>query len=177
MSQNEKPKAAFAISLIAGILILINGLLLGAAGAFIGGINLTGSADVAGLISLCPFVSDAAAAGATEAELLALCPFISEPPIANITLADVQIGLTVISTMLYAGMVLGVAFGVIILLGAFMAYRNPANKKVWGVIIILLSMISIITGGGFLIGFILGIIGGALIFQWKPKTPTTEAVS
>jgi hypothetical protein len=36
-----------------------------------------------------------------------------------------------------------------------------------------LSIISIVTGGGFLIGFILGIIGGALALAWKPKTPTT----
>ncbi|MFQ5998323.1 MAG: DUF6114 domain-containing protein, partial [Candidatus Bathyarchaeia archaeon] len=55
---------------------------------------------------------------------------------------------------------------------------NPAQNKAWGVIILVLSIISIVIGGGFAIGFILGIIGGALAIAWHPKTtPVTTVAS
>jgi hypothetical protein len=46
---------------------------------------------------------------------------------------------------------------------------KPQNKKAWGSIVIIFSLPSVITGGGFIIGFILGIIGGAKAFRWKPN--------
>jgi len=46
---------------------------------------------------------------------------------------------------------------------------KPQNKKAWGLIVIIFSIPSVITGGGFIIGFILGIIGGAKAFRWKPN--------
>jgi hypothetical protein len=36
-------------------------------------------------------------------------------------------------------------------------------------LIMVFSIPSVITGGGFIIGFILGIIGGVKIYSWKPK--------
>jgi hypothetical protein len=53
-----------------------------------------------------------------------------------------------------------------------MLYRNPLQKKAWGIIVLVLSIISIVTGGGFIIGLILGVIGGALSLSWKPKATT-----
>lgn len=61
-----------------------------------------------------------------------------------------------------------------------MIYRKPAQKTAWGVVILVFSILSIVTGGGFIIGFILGIIGGALALAWKPKAttePTTTATT
>jgi hypothetical protein len=40
--------------------------------------------------------------------------------------------------------------------------------------IIVFSIPSVITGGGFLIGFILGIIGGALALSSKPEMQATK---
>jgi hypothetical protein len=55
----------------------------------------------------------------------------------------------------------GIIFGIIVLVGAIMIYR-PGREMVGGILVIIFSILSIIIGGGFIIGLILGIIGGAL---------------
>ncbi|MFX0202705.1 MAG: DUF6114 domain-containing protein, partial [Candidatus Hodarchaeota archaeon] len=62
--------------------------------------------------------------------------------------------------------------GVIVLLSAVMLYRNPMSKTTWGVLILIFSILSVVGGGGFLVGMILGIIGGALGLAWKPREAT-----
>ncbi len=65
---------------------------------------------------------------------------------------------------------IGLICGAIILLGALMLRLKPTSKKLWGIIIIVFSTPSVITGGGFIIGFILGIVGGATALKTsKPK--------
>ncbi len=73
------------------------------------------------------------------------------------------------TTVLYRLTAIGLIFGVIVLLGAIMLHIKPENKKAWGIIILVFSIPSVVTGGGFIIGFILGIIGGALALSRKPK--------
>ena len=127
MSQNEKPTKAFTLSLIAGILIISNSALLGAAATWFPWIipTLPGSS-------------------------------------ANDT------------TVLMRLAAVGLIFGVLVLLGAIMLYSKPANKKAWGIIIVVFSIPSVVTGGGFIIGFILGIIGGASALSRKPKMQATK---
>jgi len=55
----------------------------------------------------------------------------------------------------------GLIFGIIVLVGAYFIY-TPGKEKIGGVLVLVFSILSIIAGGGFLIGLILGIIGGAL---------------
>ena len=63
----------------------------------------------------------------------------------------------------------GVIFGLIIILGAVMMYSNPQRHTMWGVVILILSILSWVTSAaGFVIGFILGLIGGILALVWKP---------
>jgi len=57
--------------------------------------------------------------------------------------------------------VVGVIFAVLVLIGAILIYI-PGKEVVGGILVIIFSLLSVITGGGFLIGLILGIIGGAL---------------
>ena len=64
---------------------------------------------------------------------------------------------------------IGLICGALVLLGAVMLHMNPQNKKAWGLIVTVFSIPSVITGGGFIIGFILGIIGGAKAFRRKPN--------
>jgi len=131
MSQNEKTTKAFALSLIAGILIISNSALLGAAATWFPWIipTLPGSS-------------------------------------ANDT------------TVLIRLAAVGLIFGVLVLLGAVMLYSKPVNKKAWGIIIVVFSIPSVVTGGGFIIGFILGIIGGAKALSRKPKMqPTNPATT
>jgi len=122
MSQNEKPARAFTLSLIAGILIISNSTLLGAAATWFPWIipTLPGSS-------------------------------------ANDT------------TFLVRLAVVGLIFGVLVLLGDIMLHIKPVNKKAWGIIILVFSISSVVTGGGFIIGFVLGIIGGASALSRKPK--------
>ncbi len=110
----QKPTAAFVLSLLAGILILLGGLAIGMLGAFM----------------------------------------VAFFPVAGIVFIAV-----------------GLAFGVIVLLGAIMMYVEPQQHVAWGVIVLIFSIFSLFTSlGGFLVGMILGIVGGALAIAWQPTT-------
>ena len=73
------------------------------------------------------------------------------------------------SAILYQLTYIGLIVGFMVLLGAIMLYFKPMKKKTWGIIIMVFSIPSVITGGGFIIGFILGIIGGASAISRKNK--------
>jgi hypothetical protein len=71
-------------------------------------------------------------------------------------------------TVLALGIV-GVLMGLIMVVGGVMLYSKPASAKMWGVIVLVLSIISWVTAlGGFFIGFLLGLIGGILALTFKP---------
>lgn len=108
----EKPTAAFALSLVAGIFILLNGLII----AFMGAI----------------FAVIFPALGAAIA-------------------------------------LFGLIFGIIVILGAGLMYSKPSAVKTGAIIVLIFSILSIVIGGGFVMGFILGIVGGALGLAWKPS--------
>jgi hypothetical protein len=72
------------------------------------------------------------------------------------------------NTVLALGVV-GVIMGIIMVVGGFMLYSKPTSAKMWGVIVLVLSIISWVTAiGGFFIGFLLGLIGGILAITFKP---------
>jgi len=56
---------------------------------------------------------------------------------------------------------IGIVSGILVIIGAVMLSFHPAERMAWGTIIIVFSVISFLGMGGFLIGAILGIIGGA----------------
>ena len=118
MSQIEK--RAFALSLIAGLLIVCNAVAVGVAGTYFAWVfpALPGSDNN------------------------------STVPFATIA-------------------VVGLTCGALVLFGAIMLRIKPENKKAWGTLMIVFSIPSVITGGGFIIGFILGIIAGVKTFRGK----------
>ena len=59
-------------------------------------------------------------------------------------------------------LVLGFASGIVVFLGAIMIYVRPDKRRTWGTIVIIFSAVSFLGMGGFFIGAVLGIIGGAL---------------
>lgn len=64
---------------------------------------------------------------------------------------------------------IGIAAGVVVLVGAAVLYSRPASARGWGVAILVVSAVGLLAGaGGFLAG-ILGIIGGILAIAWKPQ--------
>ncbi|MFQ6106729.1 MAG: DUF6114 domain-containing protein [Thermoplasmata archaeon] len=111
IASRTRPTTAFALSLVAGIFILLNGIVIAVIGGF---------------------------------------------------LLPLEAGLGIVF------IVFGLVFGIVTLLGAIMLYVNPEKHVGWGTSILLFSIFSIVIGGGFLIGFILGIVGGSLAIAWKP---------
>ncbi len=67
---------------------------------------------------------------------------------------------------------IGVVFALLIIFGALRIKSQPTSAHTWGIVIILLALISFLGGGGFYIGSILALIGGILAVVWKPTAPT-----
>jgi len=109
----EKPTAAFVLSLIGGILILLGGIFRASVSIFFGWLR--------GLIVILGF--------------------------------------------------LGLIFGTIVIIGAIMIHSGEKDKVRTGSILVLIfSILSLFVGGrgGFIIGFILGLVGSILGLTWKP---------
>jgi hypothetical protein len=122
VSKIKKSTKAFPLSLIAGILILTNTILLGAAATWFPGII---------------------------------------PTLPGSTAND--------TALLYRLSVIGLICGIIVFLGAILLHYKPSKMKAWGVMILVFSIPSVLTGGGFIIGFILGIAGGVFALLQKPN--------
>lgn len=117
----SKPTAAFVLSLIGGVLIVICGLGYAVLGAVCGSIA-----------SMAPGGGGAGAA-------------------------------------IFLYMALGLISGIIVIAGAVMINKaEPDKVKNGSILVILFSIVSLVSGGGFYIGAILGIIGGVLGLVWKP---------
>jgi hypothetical protein len=107
----EIPVAAFILSLIGAILILINGLAVAAAGAFMIWIPIAGAAII----------------------------------------------------------LIGLGLSVPVMMGAILMYSKDKSRVMTGSIIVLIfSIISLFIGGGFIIGFILCLVGSILGLVWTP---------
>jgi hypothetical protein len=120
----EKPTAAFALSLIGGIFILLGGIVYAAAGSWVGSLGF-------GLG------------------------------------ASVLVGLGVF----------GLICGILTILGAVWINSGEKSKVRTGSILVLIfSILSWIgAAGGFVIGFLLGLIGAILGLTWNPSTPEQKA--
>jgi hypothetical protein len=69
-------------------------------------------------------------------------------------------------TVVWAGILVGV---LVALMGVFLWF-TPQVRHVVGVVAVLLSIVSLLTSdyGGFVVGLILGTVGGAMGFAWTP---------
>ena len=65
-------------------------------------------------------------------------------------------------------------FGIIIIIGSVMINNNPKSARIWGVVIIVLGVISLI-GVVTTLGGILAIVGGALALSWRPPIQSQSA--
>jgi hypothetical protein len=57
---------------------------------------------------------------------------------------------------------ISIGTGAILIVGGYLIYRKPESAGKWGVVILVASIVGLFGMGGFLIGSILGIIGGIL---------------
>jgi len=119
----EKPTAAFVLSLIAGVLILLGGI-FGAVMGLIGG----------AMVGMVP-------------------------------------GFGWLGGLIVALGFLGLIFGIIVIAGAVMINSGERDKvKTGSIMVLIFSILSLFVGGagGFVIGFILGLVGSILGLTWKP---------
>lgn len=65
--------------------------------------------------------------------------------------------------------IIGVMMGLIVLLGSVMLYQKPESHTMWGVIILVLSIIAFPAAWGFGIGSLLAFIGSILALVYKPS--------
>jgi hypothetical protein len=122
LDQNVKQSKAFALSLIAGVLILI---------------NAAGLAVVARwFIDIMPVLPGSSG---------------NDP------------------MLFYSLSVVGLILGLLVLFGTIMLRNKPTNNKAWGMLIIVFSVPSVIMGGGFIVGFMLGIVGGVKAIKDKAR--------
>jgi len=62
--------------------------------------------------------------------------------------------------------------GVLVVIGAIMLNVRPAEHMAWGIIVLIFSFASFIGMGGYFIGAILGIAGGAIALSYRAPTQT-----
>ena len=70
-----------------------------------------------------------------------------------------MIGLTVVSLVC----------GILVLVGALMMNTRPQEQVSWGILVLIFSLASFVGMGGYFIGAILGIAGGALALSYRPR--------
>jgi hypothetical protein len=76
-----------------------------------------------------------------------------------------------IGFLLYAFLI----FGIIIIVGALMMNSNPKSAHTWGIVVIILGVLSLI-GITTTLGGILSIVGGALALSWNPSRATAQNI-
>jgi len=66
-----------------------------------------------------------------------------------------------------------VILGLAVIVCAVLLNAHPEGHVMWGSIIMLFSLVSIVGSGGFIIGLVLGFAGGLIAVIWKPPSPVT----
>ena len=64
--------------------------------------------------------------------------------------------------------IFGLVSGAIVLVSSVMLLTNSGQPRTWSVLILVFSVLSFVGMGGFIVGAVLGIVGGALVLKWKP---------
>ena len=65
--------------------------------------------------------------------------------------------------------IVGILFGLIVIIGSIMMYQNPQSHTLWGVVILVLAIVDLPGFWGFGLGSLLAFIGGILAIVFKPS--------
>ncbi len=63
--------------------------------------------------------------------------------------------------------ILGLICGVIVIVASFILNLRPMDHTTWGIVILIFSALSFVSMGGWIIGAVLGIAGGAIGVTWR----------
>ena len=66
------------------------------------------------------------------------------------------------NAMIAGTSIIGIVSGALVILGALMMSFRPHESHMWGVMVLVFSLLSFFGMGGFLVGAVLGIIGGSI---------------
>ena len=72
--------------------------------------------------------------------------------------------------------VFGLVCGIIVTMSAVLLRLKPNQRQTWGILVLVFSILGFFGGfGGFIVGSVLGIVGGIMTLRWKPPptAPTT----
>lgn len=142
----ETPTAAFVLSLLGGIFVVIGGFALIGIGMLVGAIGSLG-----GISALSPLTG-----GLGNLSSLAGSSSASQLPL-----------------MALGGV--GVLLGIITMLAAVLMHARPGRHRLWGSLVIGFSVVSWVTSlGGLLIGFLLALVGGVLAVAWRPSVTVAQ---
>jgi Family of unknown function (DUF6114) len=62
----------------------------------------------------------------------------------------------------------GLICGSVVLVSSAMLLARVGQRRTWGILTLVFSVLSFVGLGGFVVGALLGIIGGVLVLRWKP---------
>jgi hypothetical protein len=65
---------------------------------------------------------------------------------------------------------IALVFGIIVLISAIMLNARPTQHITWGIIVLIFSIASFIGMGGYFIGAVLGLAGGAIALSYRAST-------
>lgn len=64
----------------------------------------------------------------------------------------------------------GLVSGAVVLASAVLLVAVPNQRMTWGVLMLVFSALSFLGLGGFVVGAVLGMVGGILTLRWNPST-------
>ena len=64
----------------------------------------------------------------------------------------------------------GLVSGAIVLMSSVFTLSRIGQPRTWGILILVFSILSFVGLGGFVVGAVLGMVGGILALRWKPPT-------
>ena len=65
--------------------------------------------------------------------------------------------------------IFGLVSGAIVLVSAMKLLTSSGQTRTWSILILVFSVLSLIGMGGFIVGAVLGLVGGALVLKWEPQ--------
>ncbi len=134
MSVEDKPVAAFILSLLGGIFILL--------GAFVMSMFAFGTGNMMGMMGM-----------------------------MNGTMTGSSGVMAMMMGYSFAFAIVGLASGALVILGSVMLYNRPSESQIWSAVILAFSLLSILGSmGGFMVGLVMGVLGGTFGLVWKPAT-------
>jgi Family of unknown function (DUF6114) len=73
------------------------------------------------------------------------------------------------------GGISGILIGAVLIVAGLLLWFNPAQRLFYSIVAVLLAIAALVASnlGGFLLGTILGVVGGSLGFAWTPLPPGT----